>query len=101
MISKILEVINALGPSEESAVSKLRELRMKGRRGSSCSCVLAKYISINVGFKVLVSPSVDIEKCGIVTFDLESPKRKTLKLPKHLWKLMYNFDRYKYTDLLE
>ena len=60
MISKILEVINALGPSEESAVDKLRELGMKGRRGSSCSCVLAKYISINVGFKVLVSPSVDI-----------------------------------------
>jgi hypothetical protein len=51
-MSKIEQDLAALGETRPQVYAKLKELGIKGKKGSSCSCPIARYLT-HKGYRVL------------------------------------------------
>lgn len=103
---KLHELIEALGPTEETALAKLRELGVKGYRRDPCECVFARYFDQGLG--LLLPQDGEVQVCGLWSSKPALEVRSVigrvptlvLPFPRHLERVAREFDRGEYPELV-
>ncbi len=89
------EAIKSLGDSYETAIEVLKASGVKGVIDDNCNCVVARYLTKQVGQSISVGPTMTDEVYSAALLQ----GRGMFNLPSHVTRIIKQFDACELPDL--